>query len=189
MHGRFSHFCWKLMKVFGEILTGTKWQLCVMQDGWMTTSPIMHIWKMFQVQDFVFVWWIRWKLKVALFSVVFIANYPKKQLLNSTFQKFWIEKQIRFALKHNLGIKDYLSLNLNLRYVFLDGVNFDFEDELESGSEESHAYTRLFKTTVAQFHHRIAHSQVSIDVAWSPENVYRRGYEYAALAGFADLGI
>ena len=33
-----------------------------------------------------------------------------------------------------------------------DGVNFDFEDELEAGSENSKAYTNIFKQTVAQFH-------------------------------------
>ena len=30
--------------------------------------------------------------------------------------------------------------------------------------------------------------QVSIDVAWSPDNIDRRGYQYSALARIADLG-
>ena len=77
------------------------------------------------------------------FSVVFISNYPKDQLLNSTFKKLWIHEQIDYAQKHNL-----------------DGVNFDFEEELEVGSDESRAYTRIFKQTVAQFHQMISNSQV-----------------------------
>jgi len=102
-------------------------------------------------------------------KVVFIANYPKDKLLNSTYRKYWIEKQISYATLNNL-----------------DGVNFDFEDELSAGSDESSAYTKLFKETVANFHHRINNSQVSIDVAWSPDNIDRRGYQYSDLAKYAD---
>ena len=88
-----------------------------------------------------------------------------------------------------------------------DGVNFDFEDELEAGSENSKAYTNIFKQTVAQFHQINPDSQVSfnitietltrddrdqkqvsIDVAWSPDNIDKRGYEYALLAKYADKG-
>ena len=79
-------------------------------------------------------------------SVVFIANYPKEQLLNTTFRKLWIQEQVEFAQKHNL-----------------DGVNFDFEEELEAGSDESKAYTRIFKQTVASFHKAIPDSQVCYD--------------------------
>ena len=42
-----------------------------------------------------------------------------------------------------------------------DGVNFDFEDELEAGSVESEAYTRLFKLTAAEFHRLLPGSQVT----------------------------
>ena len=30
--------------------------------------------------------------------------------------------------------------------------------------------------------------KVSVDVAWSPDNIDRRGYDYAALARYADQG-
>ena len=69
----------------------------------------------------------------------------------------------------------------------LDGDNFDFEEELKPGSPESKAYNKLLKETVATFHHRLLNSQVSIDVAWSPDNIDRRGYEYQALGRLADL--
>ena len=104
------------------------------------------------------------------FQVVFIANFPKEQLLNSTARKLWTEQQVSYAEHHGL-----------------DGVNFDFEEELVIESEESRAYTKLFKSTVATFHQRIPDSQVSIDVAWSPDNIDGRGYQYRALAEAADL--
>ena len=75
--------------------------------------------------------------------VAFIANYPKEQLLNSTFRKVWVQQQVEFAKVHHL-----------------DGVNFDFEDPLAPESAESKAYTRLLKDTVAQFHTTIPGSQV-----------------------------
>ena len=44
--------------------------------------------------------------------------------------------------------------------MILDGVNFDFEEELEVGSEESRAYTKILKETARVFHQRIPDSQV-----------------------------
>ena len=54
-----------------------------------------------------------------------------------------------------------------LSYIWLsDGVNFDFEDELEAGSAESAAYTRLFKLTAAEFHRLVPGSQVRVRRRW-----------------------
>ena len=78
-------------------------------------------------------------------KVSFIANYPKEQLLNSTYRKVWVQQQVKYAQVHNL-----------------DGVNFDFEDPLEPESAESKAYTRLLKDTVAMFHTNIPGSQVDV---------------------------
>ena len=47
--------------------------------------------------------------KKEIFSVVFIANYPKHQLLNTTYRKEWIDQQVDYALSHNLGIYPDLS--------------------------------------------------------------------------------
>ena len=77
-------------------------------------------------------------------NVAFIANFPKEQLLNSTYRKVWVQQQVEYAKVHHL-----------------DGVNFDFEDPLEPESAESKAYTRLLKDTVAMFHMAIPGSQVS----------------------------
>ena len=44
-----------------------------------------------------------------LFSVVFIANFPKQQLLNTTYRNMWVDQQVDFALSNNLGILLILS--------------------------------------------------------------------------------
>ena len=82
-------------------------------------------------------------------KVAFIANFPKEQLLNSTYRKVWVQQQVEFAKVHHL-----------------DGVNFDFEDPLAPESAESKAYTRLLKDTVAQFHTTIPGSQVYEAWTW-----------------------
>ena len=44
-----------------------------------------------------------------IFSVVFIANYPRHELLNTTYRKVWIDQQVDYALNNDLGI--FLTLN------------------------------------------------------------------------------
>ena len=39
------------------------------------------------------------------FIVVFIANYPKDQLLNTTYRKIWIKQQLDYAVRYNLGTR------------------------------------------------------------------------------------
>ena len=43
------------------------------------------------------------KLK-RIFSVVFIANFPKHQLLNTTYRNVWVDQKVDYALSNNLGI-------------------------------------------------------------------------------------
>lgn len=92
--------------------------------------------------------------------VVFIANYPKDQLLNNTFRRLWIQKQLDYAVDNHLGnIQEYIDYHL---YNCTDGVNFDFEEDLQPNSAEARAYTRLFKETVALFHQEMPGSQVGL---------------------------
>ena len=49
--------------------------------------------------------WLREIIKeMRIFSVVFIANYPKDQLLNTTYRKVWVDQQVDYALSNDLGI-------------------------------------------------------------------------------------
>ena len=75
--------------------------------------------------------------------VVFIANYPKEELLNASHRAAWVGEQVAFARRHGL-----------------DGVNFDFEEPVAVGGAESRAYTRLVKEAVATFHRQLPGSQV-----------------------------
>ena len=90
--------------------------------------------------------------------VVFIANYPKEQLLNTTYRGIWIQQQLDHAVNNNLGNQN-LQKDLDF-YHLEDGVNFDFEEDLLPNSNEAKAYTRLFKETVALFHQELPGSQV-----------------------------
>lgn len=102
-------------------------------------------------------------------KVVFIANYPKEELLNATHRTAWVGEQVAYARRHGL-----------------DGVNFDFEDPLAAGGAESRAYTRLVKEAVAAFHREVPGTQVSVDVAWAPGSIDGRGYQYGRLGRLAD---
>ncbi|XP_075878862.1 di-N-acetylchitobiase [Nelusetta ayraudi] len=70
---------------------------------------------------------------------------------------------------------------------FMDGINIDIEQKVESESPEYYALTNLVKETAEAFHREIPGSQVSFDVAWSPKCVDKRCYDYVTIAKFSDL--
>lgn len=80
----------------------------------------------------------------------------------------------------------------NLRSSFFDGVTFDFEDPLDKtpGSptaEKMQQYVDLVRESTAALHEAIPGSQISVCVAWSPDNIDGRNYDYQALAAASDL--
>ncbi|XP_040040411.2 di-N-acetylchitobiase [Gasterosteus aculeatus] len=70
---------------------------------------------------------------------------------------------------------------------FMDGINIDIEQAVEEGSPEYHALTDLVKETTDAFHSAIPGSQVSFDVAWSPNCIDKRCYDYVRIAESCDL--
>ncbi|CAL8271948.1 unnamed protein product [Arctogadus glacialis] len=70
---------------------------------------------------------------------------------------------------------------------FLDGINIDIEHAVEAGSAEYHALTGLVKESTEAFHREIPGSQVSFDVAWSPNCIDKRCYDYVTIAESCDL--
>ncbi|CAL8253221.1 unnamed protein product [Merluccius merluccius] len=70
---------------------------------------------------------------------------------------------------------------------FMDGLNIDIEQAVEAGSPEYHALTALVKESTEAFHREIPGSQVSFDVAWSPNCIDKRCYDYVAIAELCDL--
>lgn len=89
---------------------------------------------------------------------------------NKTARRAWIQQQVDQAT--DLG---------------LDGINFDMEDPLNAADPLVHEYTALVREAADAFHAAIPHSQVSVDVPWSPDCIDRRCFDFAGLAHAADV--
>lgn len=102
--------------------------------------------------------------------VVNNAPYPPSQLGNSTFlNEVFIPSLIA-------GVED----------VFADGVNFDFEDPLTP--QQAPLLTEVVSSAAAALKTRYgAALQVTIDVAWSPNCIDGRCYDYKSLSDVVDF--
>lgn len=84
------------------------------------------------------------------------------------------------------------SLLASLKSRFLDGVTFDYESPLDqSAGSPTRAnmsyYAALVQETTEALHAAIPGSQTSVCVAWSPDDIDGRNYDYPALAAATDL--
>ncbi|XP_061489484.1 di-N-acetylchitobiase-like [Rhineura floridana] len=70
---------------------------------------------------------------------------------------------------------------------FMDGINIDIEQEVEKASPEYYALTDLVKETTEAFHKEIPGSQVTFDIAWSPDCIDKRCYNYTGIAESCDF--
>jgi len=108
-------------------------------------------------------------------------------------------KGVRVVLPFGLDLKtqqlkntDYtFSLVLDALKVvkdyYLDGVNFDFEDEMDKTDDVSRQLlSQLMKNLTETFHSNVPGSQVTFDAGWLP-NVDVRFYDYKALADNSDF--
>lgn len=109
--------------------------------------------------------------------VVANAPFPRDQLGNETYlQTIFIPSLIRAVD------------GTDTEGVALDGLNFDFEDPLIPGSADAAFLTRAVSQTAIQLKAaRGQNFQISIDVAWSPNNIDGRGYDYAGLIDAVDI--
>lgn len=98
------------------------------------------------------------------------AAYPASQLLDPDQRSAWIQQQVQDA-------KD----------KFLDGLNIDTEDPIAEGSPETAALTTLAQDTTNAFHEAIEGSQVTFDIAWSPDGIDGRFYDAVGLANAVDF--
>ena len=89
-------------------------------------------------------------------------------------RKAWVDKQVSFAQQN-----------------FLDGINFDFEGPVRGPGPLdplNERYVALLDETTAAFHSRVGPgTMVSIDVAWSPDNIDGRAFPYRQMANVTDL--
>lgn len=104
--------------------------------------------------------------------VVGSAPYPREQLHNTSYLTDFINSMYLFITNNNL-----------------DGINFDFEDPVNSTNGDAAALTQVVSQTTEALKNALGNDlQVSIDVAWSPNNIDGRAYEYANLINSVDLG-
>ena len=85
------------------------------------------------------------------------------------------------ASRHSEAVSDILK---DVQTNVVDGVNFDFE--LPLTSDEAKLYTMLVSETRAALHSINKLYQVSVDVAWSPDCIDGRCYDYIGLSQASD---
>ncbi|XP_072275674.1 di-N-acetylchitobiase [Pyxicephalus adspersus] len=106
-------------------------------------------------------------------------------------------KGARYVLKGDVPLNkiidpkqraDWITEKVNLaKTQYMDGINLDIEQPVIEYSPEYYALTDLVKETTEAFHREIPGSQVTFDVAWSPNRVDVRCYNYSALAELSDF--
>ena len=101
--------------------------------------------------------------------VVFSGSYPTAQLLNATARQQWISDWVQ-----------------RVQDAGVDGVNVDYESPLQAGSAEVAALTQLVGDLRDAMHAAVAGSQVTFDVAWSPDCIDGRCFDYKGLADATD---
>ena len=100
--------------------------------------------------------------------VVSIANYAVEQMGNETARQEWVKQQVAAV-----------------QYGYLDGVNVDFEDSLDA--TVAPYYTALIGNLSSSLHGLVPGSQVTVDVAWSPNCIDGRCYDAGGLAAASDF--
>lgn len=103
--------------------------------------------------------------------IVVIANFPVANLTDADVQRRWI-----------------ISYSLLVQSNFYDGINIDFESViLQNQTDLRDAYTKLVRDTNKFFKEVMPYSQVTVDVAWSPNCIDSRCYDIRGLAAASDF--
>mmetsp|Transcript_32213 Transcript_32213/g.44190 ORF Transcript_32213/g.44190 Transcript_32213/m.44190 type:complete len:371 (+) Transcript_32213:29-1141(+) len=102
--------------------------------------------------------------------LVWGTGYPVDQLSNSSYREQWIYQWIN-----------------KVKETYTDGINFDMEDPIDDNSPNKQYFTQLVQETTKAFHTEIPGSQVTVDVAWSPDCIDGRCYDYPGLALASDF--
>ncbi|EGG18703.1 glycoside hydrolase family 18 protein [Cavenderia fasciculata] len=102
--------------------------------------------------------------------LVYGAEYPISQLGNQTHQDQWIQDQLQLV-----------------QSTYFDGLNFDIESPIWSNQSTTSALlTGLVAQTNFVFKNSFPFYQISVDVAWSPNCIDGRCYDYYGLAQASD---
>ncbi|XP_063795028.1 di-N-acetylchitobiase-like [Pseudophryne corroboree] len=102
--------------------------------------------------------------------VVLKGDVPLPDIVDAQNRSAWVTQQVNLA-----------------KSQYLDGINLDIEQAVLLYSPEYYALTALVQETTEAFHREIPGSQVTFDVAWSPNCVDIRCYNYTGIADLCDF--
>ncbi|XP_060629822.2 di-N-acetylchitobiase-like [Anolis sagrei] len=102
--------------------------------------------------------------------VVLKGDVAVTKIVDPAFRAAWINEQVELAKRQ-----------------YMDGINIDIEQEVAKSSPEYYALTALVKETTDAFHKEIPGSQVTFDIAWCPDCVDKRCYNYTGIAESCDF--
>ncbi|XP_072853985.2 di-N-acetylchitobiase [Pogona vitticeps] len=102
--------------------------------------------------------------------IVLNGDISLKKITDPSVRAIWIRQKIDEAKEQ-----------------YMDGINIDIEQRVKKRSAKYYALTALVKETTEAFHKEIPGSQVTFDVAWSPECIDHRCYNYSAIASSCDF--
>eukprot|EP00823_Brevimastigomonas_motovehiculus_P008288 TRINITY_DN7571_c0_g1_i1.p1 TRINITY_DN7571_c0_g1~~TRINITY_DN7571_c0_g1_i1.p1 ORF type:complete len:374 (+),score=77.72 TRINITY_DN7571_c0_g1_i1:23-1144(+) len=97
------------------------------------------------------------------------AFYPGAQLLNTTYRDAWVSQQVELVAS-----------------TFVDGINIDTESAVVDAPLVK-ALTDVTRMVTEALQKRVPHSVVTFDVAWSPDCIDKRCYDYVSLSQIVDL--
>ncbi|XP_077306470.1 di-N-acetylchitobiase-like [Lithobates pipiens] len=106
-------------------------------------------------------------------------------------------KGARFVLQGDVPLKEIVDPKQRSAWIagmvnlaktqYMDGINLDIEQSVLPHTPEYYALTDLVNETTETFHREIPGSQVTFDVAWNPNCVAMRCYNYSAIAELSDF--
>lgn len=102
--------------------------------------------------------------------VVLSAGFNATLLPNAIARSEWVKNLVQTAVDNHL-----------------DGANFDYESPIAVDSPTREQYRALIAETTATFHQVIPGSQVTVDAAWSPDDIDGRNYDWVGISEACDF--
>jgi di-N-acetylchitobiase len=98
------------------------------------------------------------------------VSFGASQLLNHTARSEFITNTVNQVIS-----------------TYADGINMDFEDPVTRGSADYAALTELYTELGSTLRARVPTAQITFDVAWSPQDIDGRAYNYSAIVALSDF--
>ncbi|XP_061489489.1 di-N-acetylchitobiase-like isoform X2 [Rhineura floridana] len=102
--------------------------------------------------------------------IVLKGDVSVKKMVDSAARADWIKEKVDLA-----------------KMQYMDGINIDIEQQVKKSSAEYYALTDLVKEMTEAFHKEIPGSQVTFDLAWCPDCIDKRIYDYTGIVDSCDF--